>query len=450
MTTLDECLKDVAVLGAAGKMGKGISLVLLQEITYTEAVACGKVGTGNYRLHLIDTNEEALEELPHYLKDQLLRFAEKNIGRLREAFASNPELVSNEEMVRAFVEGGLANIRPAMSFLRLKKCHMVFEAVAEDLAIKTKVYQSLKESCPPNCYFLSNTSSIPIEEINQCADLDNRVIGFHFYNPPPVQKLVELISGKHTNSELVSLSEELVKRLKKIVVPSNDIAGFIGNGHFMRDVQYACEKVQELIDQGHECHEALYLVNRVTQDYMIRPMGIFQLLDYVGVDICKRIFQVMTEHTEGKEFGHPLIDQLLSLNVKGGQNTDGSQRNGILQYEKGAVIGVYDCKTKDYCPVKGADWAAKCDEELGALPEGHHPWKLLLKDKVRGEKLGTYFQHLFEDSSLGARLARDHLLNSKEIAHRLVEDGIAQNVDDVNAVLQNGFYHLYGPVNSYF
>ena len=86
---IEEVLQEVAVLGSAGKMGRGISLVLLQEMTRTEALAFGKVGTGQFRLHLVDPNEEALEELPGYLKAQILRYAEKNINSLREAFESN-------------------------------------------------------------------------------------------------------------------------------------------------------------------------------------------------------------------------------------------------------------------------------------------------------------------------------------------------------------------------
>src|SRR6185295_15214336 len=100
--------------------------------------------------------------------------------------------------------------------------------------------------CPPDAYFLTNTSSIPISALSQSAELGGRLLGYHFYNPPAVQKLVEVITARNTEPALVELGNELGKLLEKTLVPSHDVAGFIGNGHFIREGLFALERFREL------------------------------------------------------------------------------------------------------------------------------------------------------------------------------------------------------------
>src|ERR1700733_10286349 len=104
---LDQALTKVAVIGAAGKMGEGISLLLFQEMARSEAEKYGAVGTGKYRLYLIDTKEETLVGLRHYLRLQLTKYAEKNINQVRKYYKENQALISNEEIIQAFVEGAM-------------------------------------------------------------------------------------------------------------------------------------------------------------------------------------------------------------------------------------------------------------------------------------------------------------------------------------------------------
>ncbi len=246
---LDEALQNVAVVGAAGKMGSGISLLLLQEMAHIEAEQKGKAGTGAFRLILIDTSEKGLDALRHYLHEQILKYAEKNINDLRRFYVRNPKLVSNQEIIEAFVEGALDLIHCETSLEKAKHATLIFEAIIEDVEAKVQLFKSLVAGRKDEAYFFTNTSSIPISILNEKAQLHNRLIGFHFYNPPAVQKLLEVIAPDHMEPALKSLALELAKRLRKTVVHSGDVAGFIGNGHFIREALFACHKVHELTSQ---------------------------------------------------------------------------------------------------------------------------------------------------------------------------------------------------------
>ncbi|MCB1137049.1 MAG: 3-hydroxyacyl-CoA dehydrogenase family protein, partial [Chlamydiia bacterium] len=322
-------------------------------------------------------------------------------------------------------------------------CRLVFEAALENEEAKQEIFRTLNGICAKECYYLSNTSSLPIGGLEETCGMKGRLMGFHFYNPPPVQKLVEVITTEHTLKDLVHLSEELGKRLRKILIPSRDIAGFIGNGHFMRDLLYACEQAKKLAKQ-HGVAEGIMMMQRVTQDFLLRPMGIFQLADYVGLDVCRNILAIMDTHSE-ESLRSPLIERMLQQGIRGGQLPDGSQKDGFLRYEGKRITGVYDPDRGGY--VEWESMEAKVNERLGPLPASHQSWKELLASKERATLLQSYFAQLWEMDSLGADLARQYLQKSRSIALQLREEGVAHAIDDVNAVMEYGFYHLYGPVS---
>ncbi len=444
---LDDYLKDVTVLGAAGKMGSGISLLLLLEMAKLQARTTGKASGA--RLHLIDVSDQALDDLNGYLRAQLTRFAEKSINDLRAFYQDRADLIENREIINAFVDEALVNVRLDTDITKAKHSDMIFEAIIEDVAVKNQLLSKIKEVSTKKPYFFTNTSSIPITQLDDGAGLDGRIIGYHFYNPPAVQKLVELIVPKNTEKELVELSYELGKRLRKKLIPSNDVAGFIGNGHFMRDLLFGLELAGELGADVRD-YEALYIVNRVTQDLMLRPMGIFQLIDYVGVDVCRLILKSMRDNLNDDTLHSDVLDRLMELGVKGGQRANGSQKDGIIKYVKNRPAGFYSLDKQDYVMTGDGDWVGKCDQKIGAFPDGHVPWKTLLGDPGRDSVLKVYFKNLFSSSTFGAALSRRYLENSRHIAHQLVSDGIANTVDDVNGVLLSGFYHIYGAENDFF
>jgi 3-hydroxyacyl-CoA dehydrogenase len=324
---------------------------------------------------------------------------------------------------------------------------LVFEAVSENPELKVKLIREIENGNDTDTWYLTNTSSIPISNLDKESGLEGRIIGFHFYNPPAVQKLVELITAKTTRSDLHEFSVKFAGALRKTLVPANDIAGFIGNGHFMRDILYAASEVEKLHEK-YTLTQAIWMINRVSQDFLIRPMGIFQLTDYVGLEVCQYIMKVMDPYMPDENLHCELIDKMLDQGVRGGQNPDGSQKNGILSYEKGRITGIWDMDRKEYLPVDAVE--VDIAEDLGELPEGHHPWKNLVRDPAKPEILDQYFSRLTGEKTLGASLAAAYGKNSRKIGELLVEKGVAVSTDDVNTVLLTGFFHAYGPVNDYF
>lgn len=438
--TLDERLQNVSVLGAGGKMGSGISLLLAQEMTLDQL----RNEDRQYVLNLMDVNPDALDGLKNYLKAQAKKYAAKQLEDLQQFFPGHDE----EEVAEGFSEKLFSIINPTTELEAASDSLMIFEAIIENVDVKVKVLKQLKGICPDNSYFFSNTSSIPIKLLADKAGLEGRIVGYHFYNPPAVQKLVELIVPERIEEELKNQSYELGKRLRKIIVPANDVAGFIGNGHFTRDGLHAISEVERLQSDFSQV-QAIYIMQRISQEFLVRPMGIFQLIDYVGVDVFQSILNIMNPYFEDEDLHSDLIDQMVSKKITGGQNPDGSQKDGILKYENNKPAGVYDLSKDAYIHFGEGNWKAEADEKIGDLPQGHLAWKDLVKDPDRASKLNTYFNQLRSMDTLGAQLAMDYLKKSKKIGQKLVADGVSNSVEDVNKVLLNGFFHLYGPVNEF-
>jgi len=272
------------------------------------------------------------------------------------------------------------------------------------------------------------------------------MIGFHFYNPPAVQKLVELIQPRNCDPELALLAPSLARLLRKQTVPANDVAGFIGNGHFIRDGLYAMREVERL-GREHGFVPALFMVDQVSRDFLLRPMGLFQLMDYVGLDVFQLITRVMSRHL-GEDLHSELIERMLQLGVKGGQGPGGAPRAGFLDYRKGRPAAVFDPASRSYA---GLDqpWAQAAAASLGPLPEPALSWKALQKDPAAGAKLAAWFQAIRTLDTPGAAMARKHFQASRETGLQLVRSGVARRAEDVNQVLTLGFYHLYGPITDY-
>ncbi|BBM83550.1 3-hydroxyacyl-CoA dehydrogenase family protein [Candidatus Uabimicrobium amorphum] len=431
---LDERLSNVAIVGAAGKMGSGISLLLAQQLGMAKAKNPDK----DIVLHLIDTRDQGLYDLVQYIRGQILKMAEKQIVKLRQIYKDRSDLVENSEIIDELVNTTLGILRPTKELSSAKDSSVVFEAVIESESLKIDIFKQLKSICKDDTYFFTNTSSIPIKVVDEGAGLQGRIIGYHFYNPPAIQKLLEIITSEKTQQDLQNIAEELAGRLRKTVVCSNDVAGFIGNGHFIREGLYALQKTKELQEQ-HSFTCAVYLMNKVTQDFLMRPMGIFQLLDYVGIDVYNFILQIMDKYIEGEEFKNELIDTMIKNNALGGQRGDGSQKDGFFQYEKGKMVGVYCYKQDNYVPL---DSTEEWDKLLGDYPASWKPWKKMLKQKQ--DVVAQIFSELNSGESLGCQLASKYAQASKEIAENLVKNDVALCNGDVDKVLLTGFFHAYG------
>jgi hypothetical protein len=137
----------------------------------------------------------------------------------------------------------------------------------------------------------------------------------------------------------------------------------------------------------------------------------------------------------------------METGVKGGQNSDGSQKDGFLKYEKGRPVAIFDPAKKAYVNI--ADFQAKIDDKLGKVPESLVPWKSVVGKPNREDVFTKYFKELKGTDSFGAKLAVVYAKRSKEIGMQLVNTKVAQKEEDVNTVLLTGFFHAYGPINNY-
>lgn len=439
-----EKLQNVAVLGAAGKMGSGILLLTALEMTNLSLKPENRDKT--FALLAVDVSYKNLNDLRKYIREQAQKKAEKGIVGLRQAYADREDLIENEQIIRQYVQDVVDIIVPTTSIEKAGEASVVFEAVNENPDLKLKLMNSIEKNSDGNTWYFTNTSSIPIHKLNEDAGLQGRIIGFHFYNPPAVQKLVEMIPADKTLSDLQDFAAQYASALKKVVVHSKDVAGFIGNGHFMRDALFGLQEATRLSkDKGWAY--ALYQMDKVTRDFLVRPMGIFQLIDYVGVDVVRYILQVMNPWFE-EELHSDVLDKFYDKGITGGQHPGGAQKDGFLKYEKGKPVAAFDPDRNDY--VSFDSFSREADKELGDLPKGWNPWKKLIKMKKRDDDLKDYFGNLHKMDTLGSELALRFGKNSKAIGEKLLKQGIAQSAADVNTVLTTGFFHAYGPINSYF
>ncbi len=437
-----ERMQNVTVIGAAGKMGSGILLLEMADLSLKPE---NKDKT--FVLNALDISDKGLAGLVQYVRAQVTKVAEKKTVLLRKVYAQRADLIENSDIINQYVNDVVSVIRPTTIVESAYQSTLVFEAATENPVFKVKIMSQINENNNNDPWFFTNTSSIPISYLDEKANLHGRVLGVHFYNPPAVQKLVEVIKGENTIQELEDYAHQYIKNLRKIIVPSNDFAGFIGNGHFMRDALHGIQEAESLATES-SLAEGIYMINKVSQEYLVRPMGIFQLIDYVGVEVCQYIMSVMNPYLENEDLHSELLDKMVEAGIKGGQNSDGSQKDGFLKYEKGKPVAIYDITKNQYVAVDSIK--AKCDDKLGAMPEGAVAWKNMIRDKKKEEKLAAHFNKLWSAGTLGAELARKYGQRSCEIGKKLVADKVAFNDNDVNTVMLTGFFHAYGPINNFF
>jgi 3-hydroxyacyl-CoA dehydrogenase len=440
----DQKFREVSVLGAAGKMGSGI--ILLTAVEMTDLALKPENKGLPFLIHAIDVSKPGLLGLYDYIKTQVVKIAEKKTVLLRKVYANEAELRENEEIIDRYVDDVMKRIHFSTRLEAAYESELVFEAAIEDADLKVKMLSQIRENSSTNPWFLTNTSSVPIRELNEKAGLNGNIISFHFYNPPAVQKLVELVTPKGTNPELIDFAFAFGEKIGRRIVQANDFAGFIGNGFFMPEVVFAIEMVHSLSGKL-PMPQAIYAVNKVVQQFLLRPMGIFQLIDYVGIDVCQKIMLVMNSRLENAGLHSDFIDLLMAQDVKGGQNSDGSQKPGFFKYQKGQPQEVYNPSTKEYISVDSIK--NEVDQYLGSLPVSYQPWKSVIGLKNRQEFLNPYFAELKAMDTQGAVLARKYLEKTKEIGKNLVRSGVANSYEDVNTAMTVGFFHAFGPVNEF-
>jgi len=445
--TYEERLQNVSVLGSAGKMGSGI--LLLTAVEMADLALKPENKDKSFVLNAIDVSPEGLSGLMKYLKEQVRKVAEKKTVLLRKIYADRDDLVENYDIIDEYIFDVMNVVRPSTDLEATYNSNLVFEAIIENKDLKVKLLSQINNNSTTDPWFFTNTSSVPINILETGAGLDGKIIGFHFYNPPAVQRLVELITTDKTTDEIKKFALTYAKNLRKTIVPSNDHAGFIGNGHFMRDAIHGMNEAEVLArEKNIPLFQAIYMINKVSQDYLVRPMGIFQLIDYVGIDVVSFIMSVMNPHHEDEEISHQLLNKMLEQGVKGGQYSSGAQKDGFLKYKGGRPMAIWDTHKQEYVELE--KFQDDCNEMLGSLPDSAVAWKAIVRNKKKEELIAAFVNDLKSMEALGAKLAITYGKRSKEIGEQLVRQSVAHNTDDVNTVMLTGFFHAYGPVNNFF
>ncbi|CAM4291784.1 MULTISPECIES: 3-hydroxybutyryl-CoA dehydrogenase [Bacillus] len=245
-------IKQIMVAGA-GQMGSGIA--------QTAADA-------GFYVRMYDVNPEAAEAGLKRLKKQLARDAEK--GKRTETE----------------VKSVISRISISQTLEEAEHADIVIEAIAENMAAKTEMFKTLDRMCPPHTILASNTSSLPITEIAAVTNRPQRVIGMHFMNPVPVMKLVEVIRGLATSEETALDVMALAEKMGKTAVEVNDFPGFVSNRVLLPMINEAIYCVYEGVAKPEAIDEVMKLG-------MNHPMGPLALADFIGLDTCLSIMEVL-------------------------------------------------------------------------------------------------------------------------------------------------------------
>lgn len=275
-------IRAVCVVGG-GTMGNGIAHVFAQK---------------GYATTLVEAKKE--------LADKALATIAKNMDRQ----------VAKGSLSAADRDAALARLKTATSIAEAKGFDFAVEAVPERLEIKKAVFAQLSEHGAPGAVLATNTSSIPIAEIAAAAKDPSRVIGMHFMNPVPVMKLVEIIRGKATSDEATTVTKELTAKLGKVGAVANDFPGFVSNRVLMPMLNEAIECLREGVSTKED-------IDTIMKLGMAHPMGPIQLADYIGLDVCLAIMEVLDKGFGGTKYApSPLLKEMVAagkLGVKTGE-----------------------------------------------------------------------------------------------------------------------------------
>ncbi len=276
-------MKNIAVIGA-GTMGNGIAHTFAQN---------------QYSVQLIDISQKSL--------DKAVATITRNLNRM----------VAKEKITEAEKNQTLANISTYTSLEEgVEYASLVVEAATENLDLKLKIFKDLDTFCADDTILATNTSSISITQIAAITSNPERVIGMHFMNPVPIMKLVEIIKGYNTSPETFKTVKEISEKLNKVPVEVNDYPGFVANRILMPMINEAIETLYNQVAGVQE-------IDTVMKLGMAHPMGPLQLADFIGLDVCLSILNVMYDGFKNPKYAPcPLLVNMVNagkLGVKSGE-----------------------------------------------------------------------------------------------------------------------------------
>lgn len=276
-------MKKIAVIGA-GTMGNGIAHTFAQN---------------GFQVNLIDISEEALEKGIQTISANLDRM----IAREKISEADKNETLSNITKFTNTEEG-------------VKEVELVVEAATENVDLKLKIFKDLDKFTSKETILATNTSSISITQIASVTERPDMVIGMHFMNPVPIMKLVEIIRGYSTSEKVTKTIMELSEELGKTPVEVNDYPGFVANRILMPMINESIETLYNGVAGVEE-------IDTVMKLGMAHPMGPLQLADFIGLDVCLSILNVMYDGFKNPKYAPcPLLVNMVmagKLGVKSGE-----------------------------------------------------------------------------------------------------------------------------------
>ena len=277
-------MKNISVIGA-GTMGNGIAHVFAQK---------------GYKVTLIDISQAQL--------DKAIATIGKNLDRM----------VAKETITSEVKEETLKNISTNTSIEEgVKDAALVVEAATENVTLKLQIFQQIDKAAPADCILATNTSSISITKIAAATKRPEKVIGMHFMNPVPVMKLVEIINGYATAKEVTDTIVKTSTHLGKVPCVVNDYPGFIANRILMPMINEAIYSLYEGVAGVEE-------IDTVMKLGMAHPMGPLQLADFIGLDVCLAILNVLHDGFGNPKYAPcPLLVNMVTAGKLGAKSGEG-------------------------------------------------------------------------------------------------------------------------------
>ncbi|MBV7270192.1 3-hydroxyacyl-CoA dehydrogenase family protein [Winogradskyella luteola] len=276
-------MKNIAVIGA-GTMGNGIAHTFAQS---------------GFKVQLIDISEASLKRG----MDTIAKNLDRMVAKEKITEADKSETLGNIETFTDTESG-------------VKNANLVVEAATENIDLKLKIFKQLDEACGENTILATNTSSISITQIAAVTSRPEKVIGMHFMNPVPIMKLVEIIRGYNTSDDVTTTIMDLSKKLGKVPTEVNDYPGFVANRILMPMLNESIETLYNGVAGVEE-------IDTVMKLGMAHPMGPLQLADFIGLDVCLSILNVMYDGFKNPKYAPcPLLVNMVragKLGIKSGE-----------------------------------------------------------------------------------------------------------------------------------
>ncbi|WP_296683904.1 3-hydroxyacyl-CoA dehydrogenase NAD-binding domain-containing protein [Flavobacterium sp.] len=277
-------MKTIAVIGA-GTMGNGIAHTFAQN---------------GFTVKLIDVSEKALDKGMDTIANNLDRMLAKETITQEDVAKTITNIITYTD-----IKDGVVGV------------DLVIEAATENVDLKLAIFKQLNEACSHNTILATNTSSISITQIGAVVVHPERVIGMHFMNPVPIMQLVEVIRGYNTSDEVTQIIMQLSEKLGKTPVEVNDYPGFVANRILMPMINEAIETLYNQV-------AGVYEIDTVMKLGMAHPMGPLQLADFIGLDVCLSILNVMYDGFKNPKYAPcPLLVNMVRAGKLGAKSGEG-------------------------------------------------------------------------------------------------------------------------------